>query len=57
MKVGDLVKYMSRTILITGKVPREKAPDPPEDAKWVYGIECGETDVGMYRESALKVIT
>jgi len=26
VKVGDLAKYMSRTILITGKVPREKAP-------------------------------
>ena len=54
MKVGDLVKYMSRTILITGIVPREKAHD---NDKWVYGIECGETDVGMYRASALKVIT
>ena len=54
MKVGDLVKYMSRTVLITGEVPRDKAHD---NAKWVYGIECGETVVGMYRESALKVIT
>ena len=57
MKVGDLAKYMSRTILITGKVPPNKAPDPYDDDKWLYGIECGETVVGMYRESALKVIT
>ena len=59
MKAGDLVKYMSRTILITGKVPREKAPAPYDGdvAEWAYGIECGETVVGMYRESELKVIT
>ena len=32
MKVGDLVKYLSRTVLII---------DIDED--WVYGIECGES--------------
>jgi len=57
VKVGDLVKYMSRTILITGVVPRDKAPDNAWPAKWMYGIECGETEVGMYRASVLKVIT
>ena len=59
MNVGDLAKYMSRTILITGKVPREKAPVPYDGDidEWVYGIECGDTVVGMYRESVLKVIT
>jgi len=54
VKPGDLVKYMSRTILITGVVPRDKAPD---NAKWMYGLECGEIEVGMYRVSVLKVIT
>ena len=54
MKVGDLVKFMSRIILITGVVPRAKAYD---NTKWMYGIECGETEVGMYRASELKVIT
>jgi len=53
VKVGDLVKYMSRTILITGTVPPSETHD---SAKWVYGIECGETDVGVYRASVLKVI-
>ena len=61
MKVGDLVKYMSRIILIIDKVPREKAPDACDAYdcdvdEWVYGIECGETEVGMYRKSVLKVI-
>ena len=54
MKIGDLVKFMSRTILITGVVPRDKAYD---NTKWMYGIECGEAEVGMYRASELKVIT
>ena len=54
MKVGDLVKYMSRTILITGVVPHDKAYD---NAKWMYGIEGGETEAAMYRASELKVIT
>jgi hypothetical protein len=53
MKIGDLVKYMSRTILITGLVPLHKVQGEPG---WVYGIECGETVVGMYRKSVLKAI-
>ena len=59
LKVGDLVKYMSRTVLVTGIVPREKAPYPYDGDvdEWVYGIECGETDVHKYRASVLKVIT
>ena len=48
MKVGDLVKYMSRIILIVGACPNDA---------WVFGIECGETGVSKYRKSALKVIS
>ena len=46
MKVGDLVKYMSRTILIIGF-----------DEEWVHGIELGETHVGKYRPNVLKEIS
>ena len=48
MKVGDLVKYMSRTILIIGACPNDA---------WVFGIECGETAASKYLKSALKVIS
>jgi len=51
VKVGDLVKYMSRTILIVGTCPADAAGN-----KWILGIECGETEVGRYRQSALRVI-
>jgi hypothetical protein len=45
VKVGDLVKYMSRTLLVLeiGDV-------------WVYAIECGEIAVGRYRRSVLETI-
>ena len=47
MKVGDLVKYMSRTVLITGF-----------DEDWVYGIELDDdhAEVGKYKPHALRVI-
>jgi len=45
MKVGDLVKYMSRTILIIDI-----------DEEWVHGIELGETQVGKYKFHVLKAI-
>ena len=45
MKVGDLVKYMSRIILVV---------DIDED--WVHGIELGENHVGKYKTHVLKVI-
>ncbi len=45
MKVGDLVKYMSRTILIIDI-----------DEEWVYGIELGETSVGKYRSRYVRAI-
>ena len=43
MKVGEMVKYMSRTILIIDM-----------DDDWVHGIELGETQVGKYRRSYLE---
>ena len=51
MKAGDLVKYMSRTVLIVGKCPNDAAGN-----KWVFGIECGETEIGNNRQSVLSVI-
>ena len=45
MKVGDLVKYMSRTVLVIDI-----------DKDWVHGIELGEKLVGKYKSHALKVI-
>lgn len=47
MKIGDLVKYMSRTVLITGF-----------DEDWVYGIELDDdrAEVGKYKPHALRVI-
>ena len=48
MKVGDLVKYMSRTLLVL-----------EIDDDWVYAIEidCGEMcPAGRYKRSALGVI-
>jgi hypothetical protein len=45
VKVGDLVKYMSRTVLIVDI-----------DEEWVYGVELGETHVAKYKAFALKVI-
>ena len=47
MKVGDLVKYMSRIVLITDF-----------DEEWVYGIELDDdrAEVGKYKSHVLKVI-
>ena len=47
MKVGDLVKYMSRTLLIV---------DVDGESGWFEYIELGESTVGRYRQSALEVI-
>lgn len=46
MKAGDLVKYMSRTVLII-EIGEE----------WIYGIELGETEVAKYKPHVLKVIS
>ena len=43
MRVGDLAKYMSRTVLVVDK-----------DEDWVYGIELGETHLGKYRRSYIN---
>jgi hypothetical protein len=48
MKVGDLVKYLSRTLLIVGF--------PSDDPDWVECIELGETTIGKYRQSILEVL-
>jgi hypothetical protein len=51
MKIGDLVKYMSRVILIVDT-------DELTGGPWAYGIELGESSVGKYKISALgKVIS
>ena len=52
MKVGDLVKYMSRIVLIVGTCPDDAASNT-----WILGLECGETEIGKYRQSALRVIS
>ena len=45
MKVGDLVKYMSRMVLVIDI-----------DEEWVYGIEFGESHVAKYKARALREI-
>ena len=46
MKVGDLVKYMSRVLLVVGI-----------DGEWVSCVELGEPpNVGRYKRPYLKVI-
>ena len=45
MKLGDLVKYMSRIVLIVDI-----------DEEWVYGIELGETEIAKYKAHDLKAI-
>jgi len=45
MKVGDLAKYMSRTILIVDI-----------DEEWVYGMELGESCIAKYKAHVLKAI-
>ena len=45
MEVGDLVKYLSRTVLIV---------DIDED--WVYGIELGKDYIAKYKHWVLKEI-
>jgi hypothetical protein len=45
MKIGDLVKYMSRVILIVDM-----------NSEWAWGIELGETRVAKYKRHVLKGI-
>ena len=46
MKVGDLVKYLSRIILVID--------DSDED--WVVGLELGENEIGRYKRGVLREI-
>ena len=45
MKIGDLVKYMSRVILIIDI-----------DEVWAHGVELGETDIAKYKLHCLKAL-
>jgi len=56
VKAGDLVKYMSRILLVIGteKDVVSIAPNSPDE--YVLAVEVGETTVGRYRRWALKVI-
>ena len=45
IKTGDLVKYMSRVVLIIDI-----------DEEWVHGIELGEDHVAKYKQHVLKAI-
>ena len=45
MKIGDIVKYLSRQVLVVDM-----------DDDWVYGVELGETQVGKYRKSYLETM-
>jgi hypothetical protein len=44
VKVGDMVRYMSRIILII---------DISDDV-WIDGIELGTTEMGKYKRRVLK---
>ena len=44
MKVGDLVRYLSRIVLVTDV----------SDPVWIEGIELGETEIGRYKRRVIK---
>ncbi len=46
-QVGDLVRYMSRVVLIV---------DMDIDGPWAYGVELGETEVAKYKRHVLRNI-
>ena len=46
VKVGDLAKYLSRTLLVVDI-----------DDVWVRGIELDQVEVGMYKKSYVKLIS
>ena len=43
--IGDLARYMSRTILVVDI-----------DEEWVYGIELGENHIAKYKPHVLKAV-
>ena len=45
LNIGDLAKYMSRTILIVDI-----------DDEWVHGLELGENEVAKYKHHVVKKI-
>lgn len=47
-QVGDLVRYMSRVVLIV---------DTDIDGPWVYGMELGETEVAKYKRHVLRELS
>ena len=46
MKVGDLVRYMSRLVLVIDN----------SDDVWIEGLELGQNEVGRYKRHVLKEI-
>ncbi len=46
MKPGDLVRYASRVVLVI---------DISEN--WIQGLELGETEVGKYKKSVLRLLS
>ncbi len=56
MKIGDLVKYMSRIVLITGFDTRDTTARL--GTRWAYGIELDDdrAEIAKYRTHVLKVI-
>ena len=46
VKVGDLAKYLSRTLLVVDI-----------DDVWVPGSELDEVEVGMYKKAYVKLIS
>jgi len=44
LKVGDLVRYMSRIVLVTNV----------SDPVWIEGYELGETELGRYKRRVVK---
>ncbi len=46
IQVGDLVRYMSRIVLVI---------DTSDDV-WIEGIELGETEIGRYKRYVLKAL-
>lgn len=46
LNIGDLAKYMSRTILIVDI-----------DDEWVHGLELGENEVAKYKHHVVKKYT
>ena len=46
VKVGDLAKYLSRTLIVVDI-----------DDVWVHGIELDQVEVGMYKKSYVKLIS